>query len=156
MALGWKYSCVLASAASSRAVFWPPPSAFQAVPLLVEYYQLPLLVSAAVTAMPSSAPLSPSVTLSTCPPARRSPPGETGPHGAGRCARVFVLGREQPGSYCYPTPGSVDRVDRQAGGVRGCGERRRGAVAGGVGQRPLLPLVWSQARKVIALANVPL
>ena len=42
------------------------------------------------------------------------------------------------------------RVDHQTGGVGGRGEGRRAAVAVGVGHVPLLPLVWSQARKVIA------
>ena len=59
---------MLASAASSRALLLATaPKAFQLAPLLVEYHQVPLVVSAAVTAMPSNAPLSTSVTLSTCP-----------------------------------------------------------------------------------------
>ena len=59
---------VLASAASNLAfVFVTAPKAYQLVPLFFEYHQLPLVVLAAVTAMPSLAPASESVTLSTCP-----------------------------------------------------------------------------------------
>ena len=57
-----------ASAPSSRALLLATdPSAFQFVPPFVEYHHVPLLVSAAVIAIPVSAPLSASVTLSTCP-----------------------------------------------------------------------------------------
>src|SRR6185312_16247427 len=59
---------VFASAASRRALLAvTAPSAFQFVPLSVEYHHVPLVVSAAVIATPSSAPASGSVTLSTCP-----------------------------------------------------------------------------------------
>src|SRR3990170_6129818 len=59
---------VLASAASNRALLYvTAPKAYQLVPLFFEYHQVPLLVLAAVTAMPSLAPASESVTLSTCP-----------------------------------------------------------------------------------------
>ena len=43
------------------------PRTFQFAPLSMEYHHTPLVVSAAVTAMPNNGPLSTSVTLSTCP-----------------------------------------------------------------------------------------
>ena len=56
------------SAASRRAeASLTVPSALQVAPLLMEYHQAPLAVSAAVTAMPVRAPLSGSVTLSSPP-----------------------------------------------------------------------------------------
>src|SRR4051812_38026456 len=58
------------SAERSRAlVADTAPSAFQLVPLLVEKYQLPFVVSAAVTAIPVSAFALASVTLSRPPAA---------------------------------------------------------------------------------------
>ena len=57
---------VLGSAASSRELaVLGVPSAFQLVPLLVEYHHVPLLASATVTAMPCSAPRSASLTPPT-------------------------------------------------------------------------------------------
>src|SRR3989304_932653 len=59
---------VLASAPSNLAfLFVTAPKAYQLVPLFFEYHQLPFVVLAAVTPMPSLAPASESVTLSTCP-----------------------------------------------------------------------------------------
>ncbi len=65
---GWKYRRVPASADSRRAdASLTLPMASQLPPLLVEYHQLPPLVLVAVTALPVRAPLSASLTLSTCP-----------------------------------------------------------------------------------------
>src|SRR4051812_37120658 len=68
LAFGWKYNRVLALAAKSRAVVLvTAPRALHEAPLSTETNQLPLAVSAAVTAMPSSGAESTSVTLSTWP-----------------------------------------------------------------------------------------
>ena len=97
MALGWKYSRVAASAASSRALSpATDPIALQLEPLLVEYHQEPLAVSTAVTAMPSNAPPSTSVTLSTCPAGEaKSTSAETSVPTAPDRARVFALRRQR-------------------------------------------------------------
>src|SRR5580765_8202818 len=59
---------VSASAARRRApASETAPSAFHVPPPLVEYHHVPLAVLAPVTAMPSLAPTSGSMTLSTCP-----------------------------------------------------------------------------------------
>ena len=61
---GSKYTRVFASAANKRAMlFATAPSSDQLVPLLSEYHQVPF-ASAAVIAMPVTAPVSTSVTLS--------------------------------------------------------------------------------------------
>src|SRR5437667_5111 len=71
---------VLASAASRRAAAAVGvPRAVQVVPLLVVKNQVPLVASAAVMAMPVTAPLSMSVTLSNPPTGGlRSTRAETG------------------------------------------------------------------------------
>jgi len=67
-ALGTKRTLVLLLAASSRAaVFEGVPNAYQFVPLLVVYCQVPLALFTAATAIPSTAPASTSVIRS--PPA---------------------------------------------------------------------------------------
>src|ERR1043166_2086344 len=69
---------VLASAASSRALTWlTAPSALHAVPLLVEYHHVPFAVSAETIAMPVTALLSTSLTLSSPPPPGKSTRLET-------------------------------------------------------------------------------
>src|SRR4051794_36719262 len=67
LALDWKYSRVLASAASSSAeASDTEPTAVQVVPLLIEKNKVPLLLLVPVNAMPVTAP-STSLTLSSPP-----------------------------------------------------------------------------------------
>ena len=87
---------MLPSAASRRALLsLTAPSALQLAPPFVEYHQLPLVVSAAVTAIPSSAPVSGSVTLSSCPAGEAGSTSEetsvpTAPDGAPASSLIAV------------------------------------------------------------------
>ena len=68
LGLGWKYSRVLPSAASSNAdVSDTAPTAVQLEPPLVEYHQVPLVAAVPVNARPVDAPASASVTLAPAP-----------------------------------------------------------------------------------------
>ena len=142
----------LSVARSSRAeASETVPTAFQLVPPLIEYCQVPLPLVSAVTAMPSTAPASTSVMRS--PPAlamiaeTRSPPLVV-------WSSVMVVSVMAP--LLSSSGASLTAVTVMLLLAVAALKAVEPPLVVVFAVRPAVPVVWSQARKVMPLLTVPL